>query len=139
MTPRHAGGIALLVTCEHGGNRVPDPYRRWFADGADALASHRGFDAGALTMARRLARHFDCDLLYSTVSRLVVELNRSSRHPGLFSPFLRSAPEAVRREIFERYYAPYWATAQSLVERALRARHRVVHIGSHSFTPVLDG
>jgi predicted N-formylglutamate amidohydrolase len=45
----------------------------------------------------------------------------------------------VRREIFERYYIPYWTAAQAAVDGALRAHARVVHIGSHSFTPVLDG
>ena len=139
MTPRRANGIALLVTCEHGGNRVPSAYRRWFVNADDALASHRGFDAGALTMARRLSHTLNGTLLFTTVSRLVVELNRSLRHPQLFSSFLRSAPEEVRREIFERYYVPYWTAAQAAVDRALRGYARVVHIGSHSFTPVLDG
>jgi predicted N-formylglutamate amidohydrolase len=139
MTRRRGDGIAVLVTCEHGGNRVPAPYRRWFVNGREALASHRGFDAGALTMARAIARGLNADLLFTTVSRLVVELNRSLRHPQLFSSFLRSAPEALRHQIFERYYVPYWTAAQVAVERALSDSERVVHIGSHSFTPVLDG
>ena len=132
-------GLALLITCEHGGNRVPARYRRWFADAGEALASHRGFDAGALAMARTLAHDLNGELIFATVSRLVVELNRSLRHPQLFSTMLRVAPDAVRREIFERYYVPYRSAVESAVERALRDHDRVVHIGSHSFTPVLNG
>ncbi|HEY4139396.1 MAG TPA: N-formylglutamate amidohydrolase, partial [Casimicrobiaceae bacterium] len=139
MTSRRVDRFALLVTCEHGGNRVPPAYRRWFKSADNALASHRGFDAGALSMARGLAQTLNGDLLFTTVSRLVVELNRSLRHPQLFSSFVRVAPEAVRREIFERYYVPYWRAAQAAVDRALRDHARVVHIGSHSFSPVLDG
>jgi predicted N-formylglutamate amidohydrolase len=139
MMPR-VESIRLLVTCEHGGNRVPSAYRPWFEHAGRALASHRGFDAGALMMARTLAGTLrDADLVFSTVSRLVVELNRSLRHPQLFSTFTRAAPPAVRAEIFECYYAPYWAAVENLVERALRRRRYVVHIGSHSFTPILDG
>ena len=139
MTSRSADDAAILITCEHGGNRVPARYRRWFEGANDTLASHRGYDVGALAMAHTLARELHADLLTTTVSRLVVELNRTARHPQLFSSFVRVAPDAVRREIFERYYVPYWASAQTAVERALRKHRRLLHIGSHSFTPVMDG
>jgi predicted N-formylglutamate amidohydrolase len=131
--------LALLVTCEHGGNRVPSAYKEWFADADKALASHRGYDPGALAMARTLARRLDAPLIFATVSRLVVELNRSTRNPRLFSSFIRRAPEAIRREVFERYYVPHWASVQAAVQRALERHSRVVHVGSHSFTPLLDG
>jgi predicted N-formylglutamate amidohydrolase len=137
---RNAGeDLAVLVTCEHGGNRVPAAYARWFARAKTLLASHRGYDAGALAMARTLARHLDAELITATVSRLVIELNRSAHNPRLFSPLIRRAPAAVRRQIFARYYEPYWRSVETAVHRALARHARVVHIGSHSFTPVLDG
>jgi len=38
----------LVLTCEHGGNRVPAAYRALF-EGAEALlATHAGYDIGAL-------------------------------------------------------------------------------------------
>jgi len=131
--------VALLVTCEHGGNRVPSEYKEWFADADNVLGSHRGYDLGALAMARTLTGRLDAQLIFATVSRLVVELNRSTRNPRLFSSFIRQAPAPIRREIFERYYIPYWASVQAAVHRALERRARVVHVGSHSFTSVLDG
>jgi predicted N-formylglutamate amidohydrolase len=139
MTPRRTRGVALLITCEHGGNRVPAAYVEWFAGADKVLASHRGYDPGALAMARALSLRLGAQLIFATVSRLVVELNRSTRNPRLFSSIIRQAPEAIRREIFERYYVPYWTSVQAAVRRALAQHSRVVHIGSHSFTPVLDG
>ena len=139
MTLRRSQGVALLVTCEHGGNRVPAAYVEWFAGAENVLASHRGYDPGALTMARTLARRLHAQLIFATVSRLVVELNRSTRNPRLSSPFIRRAPAAIRREISERYYTPYWTSVEAAVRRAVEQNSRVVHIGSHSFTPVLDG
>ena len=47
---------ALLITCEHGGNRVPHAYRNLFASASRLLQSHRGYDAGALALAREIAR-----------------------------------------------------------------------------------
>jgi predicted N-formylglutamate amidohydrolase len=139
MTSGRTQSVAVLVTCEHGGNRVPAAYVEWFAGADKALASHRGHDPGALAMARTLASRLQAQLIFATVSRLVVELNRSSRNPRLSSPFIRQAPAAIRREIYERYYVPYWRSVQAAVQRALEHDSHVVHIGSHSFTPVLDG
>src|SRR5688572_16351358 len=65
--------IELLVSCEHGGNRIPARYRKLFSATRRVLATHRAYDPGALTMARDFARAFGCDLHYSTVSRLLVE------------------------------------------------------------------
>ena len=48
----------VVVTCEHGGNHIPALYRALFGDLQAALASHRGFDPGALEMAEDLARAF---------------------------------------------------------------------------------
>src|SRR5205085_5679739 len=96
-----ARGRAVLVTCEHGGNRVPAQFRRWFAGAEKALASHRGFDPGALAMARMLAKCLDAELIFATVSRLVVELNRSSHNPRVFSAFMRKAPRSIRQQAFE--------------------------------------
>jgi predicted N-formylglutamate amidohydrolase len=69
--------IELLVSCEHGGNRIPPRYRKLFSASAGVLATHRAYDPGALAVARDFARAFRAQLFYSTVSRLLVELNRS--------------------------------------------------------------
>ena len=41
----------FIVTCEHGGNRIPAPYRQLFREQRALLDSHRGWDPGALVMA----------------------------------------------------------------------------------------
>ena len=129
----------LLVTCEHGGNRIPVPYRALFKKYRAALESHRGYDPGALSMARDFAKAFDAELIYSTTSRLLVELNRSPNHRQLFSEAIRELPLAERERLLHRYYRPYrdWVAAQ--VNGAIEGRERVLHLSSHSFTPRLNG
>lgn len=129
----------VIVTCEHGGNRIPAPYRRLFRGQRALLASHRGYDHGALVMARDLARAFGAPLVASTVSRLLVDLNRSIGHPRLFSIATRAAPASERARIVERHYRPYREKVQRLVERSVARGNRVIHVSSHSFTPTLDG
>ncbi len=129
----------VIVTCEHGGNRIPAPYRRLFRGQRALLASHRGYDHGALVMARDLARAFGAPLVASTVSRLLVDLNRSIGHPRLFSIATRAAPASERARIVERHYRPYREKVQRLVEGSVARGNRVIHVSSHSFTPTLDG
>ena len=54
VTGRHDMDI-FIITCEHGGNRIPAPYRRLFRGQRALLDSHRGYDPGSLVMAKALA------------------------------------------------------------------------------------
>jgi len=125
-------GYALVITCEHATNKIPARYASLFRGVDELLSSHRGWDPGALSVAKHLAKAFDAPLFVGQVSRLLVDLNRSDWHPKLCSD---RVPASVRAEVLARYHRPY----REDVERAIRKRRRVVHLSIHSFTPVLDG
>ncbi len=139
MTRRGVRIDSFLVTCEHGGNRIPAPLRSLFGPHRALLTTHRGFDPGALVMARQLATAFAAPLVTSTISRLVVDLNRSLGHPHLFSRATRGAPPDTRASILALHYLPYRVEVERLVAQAVDRGHRVIHVSSHSFTPILDG
>jgi predicted N-formylglutamate amidohydrolase len=128
--------IELVITCEHGGHRIPAPYRRYFRGAGKLLASHRGYDRGALHMARDFARALGAALLHTTVSRLLVELNRSAGHRQGFSS---RVPSELHAELLRRYYEPYRQRLERRVAAAVRRGKRVVHLSCHSFTPRLAG
>ncbi|MBX9921029.1 N-formylglutamate amidohydrolase [Mycolicibacterium frederiksbergense] len=129
----------LLITCEHGGNGVPVPFRPLFVQHRDLLDTHRGWDPGALVMAEALAAACRAPLVSSTTSRLLIDLNRSLGHRHVFSPITRAAPAAVRERIVEEHYRPYRDEVEHRVAQAVSSGQRVIHISSHSFTPELDG
>lgn len=129
----------FLITCEHGGNKVPPEYRRLFQGQRALLDSHRGYDPGALVLARALASQFKGLLLTSTVSRLLVDLNRSIGNPRVFSAATRGQPAAFREGIVEQYYRPYRQQAERFVAQSIARGRRVIHISAHSFTPELHG
>lgn len=131
--------VAILVSCEHGGNRIPSRYRELFLAHQALLRTHRGADFGALRLAREMAAALDAPLLASTVSRLLVDLNRSLHHSGLWSEASRAATPEVRKEILHRYYLPYRAKLESLAGQKIAAGRRVIHVSCHSFTPELNG
>lgn len=130
---------ALVITCEHGGNLIPAPYAELFLDQQALLETHRGYDPGALVMAEALAKAFDAPLLSSTVSRLLVDLNRSVGNPTLHADVVRKLPAAARQAILALHYQPYRDQAEALVRRAVAEHGAVIHLSSHSFTPELDG
>lgn len=130
---------AWLITCEHGGNRIPARYRGLFRGQQTLLDSHRGYDPGALVMARALASAVRAPVVSSTVSRLLVDLNRSIGHPQLFSKATHGVHAQLRPAIVNLHYLPYRAQVEQFVSRSVARGRRVVHISSHSFTPELDG
>ena len=129
----------LLVTCEHGGNRVPPAYRDLFPSGGGVLSSHRGWDPGALVLARALARGLNAPLVYAATSRLLVDLNRSPTHPDLFSPYTRGLSPARRQEILQDYYLPYRREVENFIRLQNRQGRAVLHLSAHSFTARLGG
>jgi len=129
----------FLITCEHGGNRIPREYRALFDGYESLLITHRAYDAGALRIARDLSSALHAPLCASTISRLLIDLNRSITHPRLFSEISRAAPVAIRQEIRQRYYAPYRNTVEQWVEQSIADGRRAVHLSCHSFAPEFDG
>jgi len=129
----------LLLTCEHAGNRIPVDYRGLFRGGEEVLASHRGWDPGALALARQMSRRLGRPLLEVRWSRLLVESNRSPHNPRIWSRFTAPLPRAERERILERYWWPHRGAVEAAVAEARAAGERLVHVAVHSFTPMLDG
>lgn len=131
--------IQLLLTCEHGGNRVPKRYSALFRDQEKRLNSHHGYDFGALPLARRLAKALQCPLIANTTTRMLVDLNRGATNRGVFSDVTRGLDSAERAKLLTEYHTPHRAEIEQWVARATRAGGRVLHIGVHSFTPSING
>ena len=73
-------------------------------------------------MARELADALHAPLVTSTVSRLLIDLNRSIGHPQLFSVVTRVVPATLREGIVARHYLPYRGQVEQLVRRVGVAR-----------------
>lgn len=139
IAARRRAGPAVVLSCEHAGFRVP---ARWLPlfDGADAvLGSHRGWDPGAAPLAGRLALALGAPLIQHPFTRLLADVNRSPGHPRLFSEFTRRLPGAERDRIVTMCWTPHRVAVESAVEAEIRQAGSVMHVGVHSFTPVLDG
>lgn len=134
-----ARGNQLVITCEHGGRKVPRAYTALFSGRKESLDSHRGWDAGALELGRQMADAFGAPLHVATTTRLLIDLNRSIGHPQLFSEVTRPLSRSHRNDIIDLHYRPHRHAVESDVARHIASGQRVIHVASHSFTPTLDG
>lgn len=127
----------MIVTCEHGGHKIPLSCRRYFTGRRHVLQSHRGWDKGALELARELATAIRAPLVASETSRLLVDLNRSLHHPRLFSEFTDNCNAETKQNILNAFYLPYRNNVDHRVKTATKNRKSVIHFSIHSFTPRL--
>jgi predicted N-formylglutamate amidohydrolase len=57
----------------------------------------------------------------------------------VWSELSRTLPPAERRALFERHHARHWSRVEAAIRERVEGGRSVVHLGSHTFTPVLDG
>ncbi|MFH2003304.1 MAG: N-formylglutamate amidohydrolase [Bacteroidota bacterium] len=131
--------MKIVITCEHGGNKIPKEYQQIFGPHKNLLASHRGYDIGALDLANTLYKKVGDYFFHSTTSRLLVELNRSLHHPKLFSVVTKPLDVKTKSLIKEKYYFPYLQSIDQTISGLIADDFLVLHISAHSFTPSLDG
>ena len=141
--------MKLMLTCEHASNRLPAAFKK--AVPAEVLKTHRAYDIGALLVFRKLVRfakpEFSCEGKYS---RLFVDLNRTITNKSTFSEYYEQLDKATASKVKAQATA-YWKEYRDNVEKfvqqnigksgkgAANKGAEIVHLGIHSFTPVLNG
>ena len=128
--------MKLVITCEHGGNTIPEEYKSLFPD-KTVLETHRGYDLGALDVFNYLQPLADYSN-YSTTSRLLIELNRSLLHKNLYSEFSKKLPINTKKQIIKKYYTIYRSAVSDYIEASIKNKNDVIHLSIHSFTPQLN-
>lgn len=131
--------LELVISCEHGGNTVPAKYAPLFATARDALNSHRGYDPGSLELGRHFAKKFAAPIVATTVTRLLIEVNRTIGHKSLFSEWSAQLDADARQVLIKTYYEPHRNSVEEKIRKWIDAKRRVVHLSMHTFTPVLNG
>ncbi|MDZ7771349.1 MAG: N-formylglutamate amidohydrolase [Balneolaceae bacterium] len=129
----------LVLTCEHAGNRVPERYTDVFRNDAPVLETHRGYDIGALELTQAIAEACEVEPHLHTVTRLLVDLNRSLHNPTAFSEYVRDFEQEDRSELVRRYYHPHRNRVEEIIRSLLARGEQVLHLSVHTFTPVMRG
>ena len=126
----------VIITCEHGGNKIPKVYQYLFEDDISILQTHKAYDPGALELAKAISKKRNY-FFFSETSRLLVELNRSPYNHNLFSKFTKNLSRDEKKVILNKYYFPLRNKVENLIQELILRREKVVQISVHTFTPVL--
>ncbi len=130
----------LLISCEHAGYKIPKVYCNQIDEATKALLpTHRGWDQGALNLAKLVSKSENAPLFFTEISRLLIDCNRSIQHPKVFGPSFRDKSPQEKEQIANDYYHPYRNSIVEAIERFHSRNLKVLHFAFHSFTPILDG
>jgi len=132
----------VLLLCEHAGQAIPSSMNRLGVT-QDVIDSHRGWDIGALAVAREVAERLEAPLVIQNYSRLVFDSNRppDSAHAvpaevdGVAIPGNIGITRVQQRQRAMEIFAPLDAVITQLMD-TLRPKGC---FSIHSFNPVLGG
>ena len=132
--------MKCIISCEHASNRVPPRFAQLFKGKEKVLCSHQAYDPGAANLARRLAGRIKSSVYLGSVSRLLIDLNRSpANRKSLYSSYSRKLEKNDRELLLQKYYSPYREKVDTAVGRIIDKDRPVLHISIHSFAPVKSG
>lgn len=140
------GKSPIVLVCEHAANRVPECLELLGLDDKQ-LASHVGWDPGALELAIGLSEAFDAPLIAARFSRLVYDCNRPPDAPSSIPaetevcpvPGNRRIDAAARQRRVKEIYRPFHLAIEQVLSDKLSAGLDRVLVTVHSFTPVFNG
>lgn len=135
------GAMGLILSCEHASCLVPPGVSLGVSQ--TLIASHIGWDPGAIDVATALALGWGVPLFAGQVSRLVVDLNRSPDNPDVIPELAFGEPVKGNLDLREEDRAARMRAFHDPFRRAMvaeiGARQPCRHLSIHSFAPTLHG
>jgi predicted N-formylglutamate amidohydrolase len=146
MTINADGLSPFVLVCDHASNRIPEDYGDLGLSMVDRLR-HIAWDPGALAVSLALTDLLDAPLVHSTVSRLVIDCNRTFTAPDLISlssedtviPGNRDLGDNDRARRIADFHEPFHAAIDALLSRRAQEGRETILVAMHSFTPVYRG
>lgn len=136
----------VIFLCDHASNHIPPEYQGLGLDPA-VLGRHVAWDIGAAEVTRRLAGAFAAPAVLTTVSRLVLDVNRflddpasmPGRSDGIEVPGNRRAGPAEHRDRAARIFHPYHTAVDRRITALVAAGLHPAVVSVHSCTDRMDG
>jgi predicted N-formylglutamate amidohydrolase len=132
----------FLIVADHASNRIPPDISDIGVSDAD-MQTHIAWDIGTELLAMRLQSLLKCPAVIAEYTRLLIDLNRDPKHPGLVParsdgvtiPYNVAMSAAEKMQRMQEYFAPYHQQISQEIDRL----EKPFLIALHSFTPVMDG
>ncbi|MTI44520.1 putative N-formylglutamate amidohydrolase [Roseibium hamelinense] len=141
------GNSPFVLLCDHASNRLPEPYDQCLGISQTDKMAHIAWDPGALGVSKHLSNLLDAPLVYSTLSRLIIDCNRHQNAADLIPsvseltkiPGNADVPNTERARRIAMAYAPFHKAAEQVLARREAANKPVAVVSIHTYTPVYKG
>ncbi|WP_298986147.1 N-formylglutamate amidohydrolase [uncultured Roseibium sp.] len=141
------GAGPFVFVCDHASNFFPPPYDTSLGLSEEEKAEHIAWDPGALGVARRLSKSLDAPLVYTAVSRLIIDCNREETRADLIPCLSETTQIAGNRDLsadekafrLNLVHRPFHKAIDRMLDRRLDRGLPTALVSVHSFTPVYKG
>jgi len=135
-----------VILCDHASRLIPAKLDNLGLPPAD-LKRHIAWDIGAAGVAEALSEILDAPVVLSPVSRLVIDCNRHvgvadlipKRSDGTVIPGNRGLSGQARVLRIERWFIPYHAAVESILDERTTRGAASIALSIHSMTDNLAG
>jgi predicted N-formylglutamate amidohydrolase len=136
----------LVIVCDHARNALPPGYGTLGLP-ASEFTRHIAYDIGVEPVVRGLCARLGVPAVLAGYSRLLIDPNRGLDDPtlimqvsdGAIVPGNRGLDAAERSRRIERFYQPYHAAIDALLDEAVASGRPPAILSIHSFTPAWRG
>lgn len=137
---------SFVLLCDHASNRIPPSFGDLGLSAAERR-EHIAWDPGALGVSLELSRLLSAPLVYSTVSRLIVDCNRAETASDLIPKVSELTPipgnstldDNERTDRIAFAHQPFHNSIDRLVDDRLNRRQPTALVSIHTYTPNYKG
>jgi predicted N-formylglutamate amidohydrolase len=133
----------LILSCEHASNHLPQQWQHLLSDlniNEELMQSFAAFDPFAKELTLNLAKKLNCDFILGQLSRLLIDLNKSSIKDHCFPEHvLQKLTPEEKTILLQQYYDSYRQQFESLLDKHIQQDEQVLHLSIHTFNPVEKG
>ncbi len=141
------GAGPFVFVCDHASNFLPPPYDSCLGLSEPEKSAHIAWDPGALGVAKGLSESLDAPLVYSTVSRLIIDCNREESRPDLIPCLSETTQIAGNRNLsadeiafrLNLAHRPFHKAIDKVLNQRKDRGLPTALVSVHSFTPVYKG
>ncbi len=141
------GAGPIVLVCDHASNFFPPPYDTSLNVSDADKKAHIAWDPGALGVARGLSRALDAPLVFTTVSRLIIDCNREENRPDLIPCLSETTEISGNRDLSQEEKAsridlahrPFHTAIDEVLDQRKDKGLPSAVVSIHSFTPVYKG
>jgi len=130
----------LMLSCEHASNHLPAQWQHLLASldiTTELLESFAAYDPFAKELTLYLAQNIQCDFLLGQISRLIIDLNKSTKKEKCLPKHIsQNITTAEKQLLLNQEYHHYHQQFEQLMAPYLLNNQQILHLSVHTFKPM---